>query len=404
MQLKTKIFGTVIRENFLFFAAIALFFALLIRNSGIYPVVADETIYSTFSRLLPLADLTIPGYIYLLFYRLTNICGDGFHDCARILNATFFVAATPFIYLTTRQVCTKSAASIVALLALLGPINSYTAYFMPEALYFFSFWLLTWFILRLSNSSHLGSWCFAGILLGFSALVKPHALLIMPGLVAYILFASRKKEGAWVLQALRNAGVFVAFTFVFKFLLSYLIAGKAGMTIFGTFYISQADHLLSKFQYIQLFTLSMESVKGHLLVVCLMFGVPTAFGIYASVNSVVSKSKIKTDQKISIFAFAVLGNLVLVTAIFSASTASVSVSVVQEIARLHMRYYDFALPLLVVIVASQLSPESIVGIRKWRAVVAFPIGASILYALYTQLSPYAPNSVDSPEIRGFISN
>ena len=112
---------------------------------------------------------------------------------------------------------------------------------MPEAPYFFSFWLLTWFILSLDNSSGLSSWCFAGILLGFCALIKPHALLIMPGLVAYIFFVSRKKEGAWVLQALCNAGVFVAFAFVFKFLISYLIAGKAGMTIFGTYYSSMAD-------------------------------------------------------------------------------------------------------------------------------------------------------------------
>jgi phosphoglycerol transferase len=400
--MKIKMPSRDIKNDFLFFAAIALFFALLIRNSGIYPVVADETIYSTFSRLLPLADSAIPGYIYLLIYRLTNVCGDGFYGCARILNATFFVAAMPFIYLTARQVCTKSVASIVALLAVLGPINTYTAYFMPEALYFFSFWLLTWFILRQHDSSHLGLWCFAGILLGFAALVKPHALLIMPGLVAYILFVSKKKEGAWVLQALRNAGVFIAFTFVFKFLLSYLIAGKAGMTIFGTYYSSVSDGALSKSQSIQLFTSSIESVKGHLLAVCLMFGLPVAFAIFASFNAIVSKLEIRKDQKISLFALVVLTNLILVTGLFTASVANLGGA--ESITRLHMRYYDFALPLLLVIAASQLSPELTVGIRKWRAVVAFPIGASILYALYTRLSFYTPNSVDGPEIRGFISN
>ena len=146
--MKTNISDTEIKTNFLFLAAIAIFVALLFRNSGLYPVVADEAIYSKLSRLQPLADATIPGYLYLAIYRLTSICGDEFLGCARILNAIFFVAATPFIYLAARQVCTKTVASIVALLALLGPINSYTAYFMPEAPYFFSFWLLTWFILR----------------------------------------------------------------------------------------------------------------------------------------------------------------------------------------------------------------------------------------------------------------
>ena len=399
----TKISGSEIRNNLLFLAAIAIFIALLFRNSGLYPVVADEAIYSKFSRLLPLANSAIPNYMYLVIYRLTNICGDGFYDCARILNAVFFVAAAPLIYLTARQVCTRSIAAIVTLLALLGPINTYTAYFMPEVPYFFSFWLVTWFILRLDNSSNLRSWCFAGILLGFSALIKPHALLILPGLVAYILFVSRKKDGAWVLQALCNAGVFVTITFVCKFIISYLLVGKAGLTIFGPFYSPMTSTALSRSQqYIRLFLLSTESVKGHILAVCLMFGLPIAFGAYASVNSIVSKSQIKTDQKISIFALLVLANLILVTSVFTASVTNLGLT--GEIVRLHMRYYDFAFPLLLVIAASQLTSESLSDNRKWRMLIAIPIAAMILYAVYTRLYPYAPNFIDSPEIRGFTFN
>lgn len=160
---------TILKNNWLYFAAVVLFLTFLFRNCGLYPVVfADEYYYSKFSRLLPLRYSPLPDYLYLLIYRLTNICGDGFLNCARILNALFFIAAMPFIYLTTRRVSTKRIASLVALLAVLGPINSYTAYYMPEALYFFAFWLLTWFILRLDNTSDLRSWCFAGILLGLS--------------------------------------------------------------------------------------------------------------------------------------------------------------------------------------------------------------------------------------------
>jgi phosphoglycerol transferase len=402
--LKTKTVGIVIRENFLFFATIAIFVALLFRNSGLYPVVADEANYSKFSRHLPLANSGIPQYIYLAIYRLTNSCGDGFYGCAKILNAAFFVAATPFIYLTARQVCTRNIASLVALLALLSPINSYTAYFMPEAPYFFSFWLVTWFILRLDNSSSLGSWCVAGILVGFSALIKPHALLILPGLVAYILFVSRKREGAWVLPALRNAGAFVACTFVCKFLISYLLVGKTGLTIFGPMYTTIAERsAISNIQrYIELSTLAIRNLRGHVLSTCLMFGLPIAFGFYASVNSIVYKSEIKTDQKISIFGLLILTNLILVTSAFTASIAILGYP--DEIARLHLRYYDFAFPLLFVIAASQLSSESIFVNRKWRILIAFPAGAIILYAAYTRLHPYAPNFVDGPEIRGFTFN
>ena len=342
--MKTKISDTEIKTNFLFLAAIAIFVTLLFRNSGLFPSVADENVYSKFSRLQPLADLGIPSYIYLAIYRLTSICGDGFLGCARILNAIFFVAATPFIYLTARQVCTQSMASIVALLALLGPINSYTAYFMPEAPYFFSFWLVTWFILRLDNASNLRSWCFAGILLGFSALIKPHALLIMPGLVAYILFVSRKKRRRMGIASIMQRRSFYRLHICFQISNFLFVCGESGPNNFWPNVHSIATRSdLSNFQrYIELFMLSIENVKGHILAVCLMFGLPIALGIYASVNTVASKSEIKTDQKISVFALVVLTNLILVTGVFTATVENLGET--GEILRLHLRYYDFIFP------------------------------------------------------------
>jgi phosphoglycerol transferase len=76
---------TLIKNNWLIFAAVAVFLVLLFRNCGIYPLVfADEYSYSKFSRPLPLADSMISDYVYMAIYRLTNACGDGFLDCARI--------------------------------------------------------------------------------------------------------------------------------------------------------------------------------------------------------------------------------------------------------------------------------------------------------------------------------
>ena len=395
---------TVLKNNWLFFAAIVLFLALLFRNSGIYPVVfADEYFYSKFSRLLPLADSTIPNYLYLAIYRLTNICRDGFLNCARILNALFFVAAMPFIYLATRRVSTKRMASIVSLLAVLGPINTYTAYYMPEALYFFSFWLLTWFIMRLDNTSDLRSWCFAGILLGLLALIKPHALFLLPPIAVYILYVGRKKEGQWVLQAIWNAVIFVAFAFAAKFSIGYLLAGKAGVTIFGSAYTSIASRTTSNLEHhFELLSLSTESAKGHILAICLMFGAPIAFAIKASFDSVLSKEETKSGHRIAAYALLVLVSLILVASVFTASI--VGLGPYETATRLHMRYYNFALPLLLVIAASQLSLEQGTNTLKGRAIVAFPVGAAILYAVYTFLAPFTPNFIDSPELCGFTFN
>ena len=75
----------------------------------------------------------------------------------------------------------------------------------------------------------------------------------------------------------------------------------------------------------------------------------------------------------------------------------------EMIERLHMRYYDFTFPLLLIIAASQLSPESATSMTRWRAIIAIPIGIAILYAVYTCMAPYWPNFIDSPELRGFTS-
>ena len=403
-MIKSSNLAVGIKNNFLFFAVIVFFFALLFRNSGLYPTVFhDEYLYSKFSRLLPLADSTLPGYIYLAIYRFTNICGDGFLDCARILNVLFFVAAAPFIYLTAKQVCPRSVASIVALLALLGPINSYTAYYMPESLYFFSFWLFTWFILRLDNTSDLRSWCIAGMLLGLSALVKPHALFLLPGIVIYILYISRKKEGTWLSLAFLNGVIFIAITFFTKFLIGYLLAGKAGLVIFGHLYTSIASSTTSNFQhYIELLALSGENIKGHVLAISLMFGLPIASAIYALLRAVFSELEIKINQKISFYALVVLVNLIIAVGLFTATMVIYGQHNTDT--SLHMRYYNFALPLLLVVAASQLYRKSTNTMRKWRMVVALPIGTTILFAVYSQLIPYTPNFVECPELYGFTLN
>jgi phosphoglycerol transferase len=405
LKIKSNL-SSEIRKNFLIFAVCLtiVFAALLFRNWDIYPTVfADEYIYSKFSRLLPLSDSTIPGYVYLAIYSITNTCGDGFLSCARILNALFFVAAAPFIYLTARRVCTGGIASVIAFLALLGPINSYTAYYMPEALYFFSFWLFTWFVLQLDNSSDSMAWSLGGILLGLSALVKPHSLFFLPAVLIYILYVSRKNGGDWILQAFRNAFFFIAFVFLTKLLFGYFLAGKSGITIFGPMYSSVASSTTSNFQrYLELFNVSAEILKGHVLAISLMFGMPIAFAINSSFNMINSKAEVKTDQKITFYTLAILASLILVTCLFTASVANTGPY--ETAARLHMRYYNFMLPLLLIIATSQLSLEPINGTLKWRAIAAFPIGATILYAVYTHLMPYTPSLVDSPELRGFTSN
>lgn len=386
----------------LLLAGITAFVTLLLRNTGIHPAVPDEYIYSELSRLLPLADANVPSFLYLAIYRTTNFCGDGFLGCAKILNASFFLAGVYLVYLTARQLCTHRVAETVALLTLLGPFNIYTAFYMPESLYFLSFWLFTWFLLRLDHSSNAQLWCFAGILLGLTALVKPHAAFLIPAVLLYIVFLHKNAGARPIFGLLKAGSLFVAFFALTKFVIGYLFAEKAGLTLFGRTYNSIAGSGTLNIQYyLELLTLVRVSVQGHVLAISLIFGLPIAYVINTSLTTLIKKVEIGAIQKISFYTLMVLISLLLVTSIF---TASVAGSGVESIVRLHMRYYNFALPLLVIISAAQLSDESPNSTTAWRAGTAFPIGAVILVAIYTHLSPYTPWLVDSPELRGFTSN
>jgi phosphoglycerol transferase len=378
-----------------------VFLAITVRNTGLYPsVMGDEYFYNTYSRLRPSSESQFPSYLYLAIYGVTSVCGDGFLECARILNSLFFVGATPFLYLTARRVCAKAPAVAVTLLTLAGPINTHTAYFMPESLYFLSFWLLTWFILRLHDSATATAWSLAGLILGLASLVKPHALFLLPAIVVYMFYADGRREGRWLRRALINASAFVAIALLAKLVVGYWLAGKAGITLFGSCYTTIANSTASQPSlYGHRVVVSIASLTGHVMAICLMFGAPLAIAVHTVFDSTSSKSDTRSEHRIAFYAIAVLFCLVLVTGVFTAS--NVPAGREEVTARLHVRYYSFAFPLLLMIAASGWSSQSTAGPRRWRFLAALPIGAVMVCAVVSRFASYTPVFVDCPELRGF---
>jgi len=395
------------RRTFCFIAAIALIFvSLLVRNSGLYIVVSDEFVHSKVSRLLPFSGSEIPEYLYMVIYRLTNICGDGFLACARIFNALFFVSAAPFIYLIARKATGAKTAVFVALLSLLGPINSYTAYYMPESLCFLGFWVFAWFLLQLSGSSRSRDWVVSGVIFGGLTLIKPHALFFIPAIVLYIVYVVVKSEKGTIFFITRNVLLFVVSVIAVKFFVSYLFAGKAGMTLFGSLYAGGLSGAklaaLNCYGVIKFIALSGHSLLGHFLALCLMYGLPLALIIYTTLKTVFFHTAMEINQKITALTLLILTNLVLVVALFTASIAGTNID--ESIERLHMRYYNFIIPMFLIITASQMRSKSLSNEHRWKLIIFIVVGISVVYAIYTRMLPYAPMFIDSPELRGFTFN
>ena len=390
--------------TYLLLTVITVAFLLAVRNIGLYPTVfADEYTYSKFSRLVPLSEVNIPGYLFLFTYKITSACGDGFLGCARVLNVLFFVLAAPFIYLIGRKLAGEKTALLIAALSMLGPINTYTAYFMPESLYFLSFWVFTYLALNIKKELAVSRWIFMGAIFGVSALIKPHALFLVPALVIYFFMVQRQSvAGKPDTFLYRQYFGFFATAISVKLIIGFALAGNSGITIFGPAYTSVASGSMGAGRYISLAKLAFENLQGHILALCLLFSVPVGQLLLTSKLFLRRDPESRTSINIALYTSIILFFLLIVVVLF---TASISGSGPYESnARLHMRYYNFSLPLLLLVAASQLSLNAISTPTRFRAIIGIPIGAAICYAVYTQLAAYTPSFIDNPELRGFTFN
>lgn len=372
-------------------ALVAVFVYLVLRNHGRLPMVfADEWLYSQFARLLPLADSTLPSYLYLALFGASSACGAAFLDCARAGNAALFVLAAPFIYLVARPVTGRNAAMALALAGMLAGANSYTAYFMPESMYFLCFWMLSWAVLRDVGGIGAAGGLLAGVLLGLMSLVKVHALFLLPALCAHALWRGwrdgRAAAGALCALALASAMLGV------RFALGWLLAGPAGLDLLGSFYGSHASNksgaLLER-----LLAPALWNLHGHAMALCVLFALPLLALAAAAVSRSARDAAGRDGRAALMYTLLTLGATLGMTVAYTASIADAGPL---EGVRLHLRYYDFVFPLLGIAAASPLLAAPLA--RGRRLALALAIAALLLYATARLLPAYQLSYIDGPEL------
>ncbi len=370
---------------------------LLLRNSGLYPIVfADEFTYSKFSRLVPLADSALPNYIYFWIYRITNICGDGFLSCARMLNTIFLFSTMPLLFAVSRKFVGSRYSSLFCIVVALGQVNTYTAYFMPECMYFMGFWACTLLMLSADKDTKIPTWALIGSAWGVSALIKPHTLFLAPAAFIYALYVSEFWVKDRVKLAFAKSLSIPVFMILTKMAIGYLAAGKSGLTLFGTFYAPYAGSALHKdsHYYTELLQNSINSAFGHMLALCFLYAVPVAMVVEFWFVSCSRKYAGSVGySKLVVYLTIVLLCLVGVTSIFTASIANV-----EPANHLHIRYYIFALPLLVLLPIINFNVTNSGASRVARLIIAMPIICMVAYGAVSGMKPYEVHSSTAPEL------
>lgn len=194
---------------------------------GVLPkILGDELIYSTNARHLALADSSVPNYLFNLVFGMTNTCGYGFYTCGKVINMLFLVGFAVFIYLAARLLVEPGMALFVDFLALVGPISAYASYFTPDMMFYFGASIVIYASLRTSDGTALGRWALIGLGLGLVTLIKPHALFMIPPILAYVIFLGIKAGKAAAGKSVLSALVFGAAVFATKFAIGFMFAGQ----------------------------------------------------------------------------------------------------------------------------------------------------------------------------------
>jgi phosphoglycerol transferase len=381
-------------------ALAGVFAWLLARNLGLNPAIfADEWYYSRMSRLMPLSEAVVPSYLYLWLFRGTLVCGDGFLDCVRIGNALFFVGGALLFYLVARHHMPRLLAVAVALAAMLAPANVYTALFMPEATYYFGFAALSWVALSPAAWTPMLRALAAGAVVGLMSLVKVHALFLMPALGLFLGANAWMDGGAGRLRRALAAAVAAPLVgLAVKFGLGYLLAGDAALDVFGSLY-SGAASSSGKGSALRLLAPAFINLRGHLMALAVVASLPLAMLLHLALSRAARQQADGRLQRLQLWTFLMLGSSVGLTIAFTTSISALNPA---EALRLHLRYYSFVLPLLLMLGACALARPAVplpASARGAAWLVAAGLLGVLAFAVW-RLPTYVISPIDAPELAG----
>ena len=188
-------------SNALWWVAGALSVALVVLcNSllGAPQIFADEYAYSATTAALHSGNWAglrdtiyqeYPNRLFFAAYAVTSYAKDAF-AAARVLNAMWLAIAFAVIYCMAVQADALLGGLLIAIAYVVGPVGTYTAYFMPEVM-FATLFMVACGLAAIATASGVG-WAAWGAAIAFAALtyVKPNAWAVVGAMLAYVAWRS----------------------------------------------------------------------------------------------------------------------------------------------------------------------------------------------------------------------
>lgn len=355
-------------------------------------IMQDEYIYTSQAKNLPFAEQFYSNYLFSLVMGATNYCGDDFYACTKTINSFFFMGTVFVTLLIAMRFLTFRWSVFVASVTALSPIAIPVSYFMPETMYFSMMTLTIWLTLVVSKREGWVLWIISGLSLGATALVKPHAVFMLPAFVIFaLIFAYKKSDSNWLHAIRAGAAVGVGFA-VTKFGLGFAFAGTEGLKLFGGYGTpvgaltgaAAAEDVVVGTEGVArsglevLVTVATTHLLAHAAAMLLLAGLPLLLSLRVSYSVVKTKQPIGEVSSLFVLVALITVSMVGVVALFE---AYVTASGDDHSDRLILRYYEFLIPQFIVM--GLLLPRFTDSKRLFRIIQGSVIvAASMFFTIY----------------------
>lgn len=191
-----------------------------------------------------------------------------------------------------------------------------------------------------------------------------------------------------------------AATLALKFGLGWLLAGDEALSVFGSFYSATASQHVRR-PLGELLRAAWTSGSGHLMAIVVLLALPLALIVQAGVSRAARAEGGAALRQLWLYVFLMLAAAAGMAVMYTASISDVAPA---EVLRLHLRYYSFVFPLLLIVAAGAVgtqhasAPSAAHGGARTRAWPVALLVAILLLLGAWKLPAYSLNAVDGPEI------
>ena len=383
-------------------------------------ILGDEYLYSINARHAAPWDPSPAGdfsnYLFNLVYSSTNICGDAFYTCGKILNLIFFVGFLIVIFIIAVRFLNYWVALAFTVAAGLSPISVYTSMFLPESMYFFMISLVFLAVLKAATSYAWKDWGLVGILIGVASLVKPHAWLSAIAIGIFLVVLGLTQARHRFKPLFKAVGAISLGAILGRIVIGFAVAGPRALDFFGIYL--NADTISKVADGVPAQTADAISPVGsspvngvislfgtqlnvHVLTLVALIGI-AIIGLIVGLIELIRTQQLTPVTSLSLFMFIWLVSLVIEIIMFTGWITGLGDD---HTGRVLSRYYDFLFVFVPLAGLVALSSKFASEIKVW---IRMPLAGLVLLLLTPAFTGFFGTLeiqiADAPNLAGLVVN